>query len=434
MRRVLIITYYWPPTGGSGVQRWLKFSKYLPENGWQPVIYTPSNPEATTKDDTLLKDIPDTAEIIKQPIIEPYSIYKLFMGKRHSETKGFINPINNNDNKSFKERVSLWIRSNVFIPDPRIFWVNPSVRFLKKYLKQHPVDAIVSTGPPHSMHLIALKLSRATGIRWIADFRDPWTKDFSFKHLNMGKAVYSKHKHLELAVLKQANEIVTVTYNMKKEFEEMVDKVVNVVHNGYDESDFADKPVSLDDHFSITFSGLFNAEGNPENLWKVLNNISIKDDSFRKDLIIQLIGKVDNSILESINKSNLSDNLIQTGYLNHCETTLLQQKSRVLLLPLRNQPEAIGILSGKYFEYLAAQRPIIAFGPLNSELATSLKDTSAGEIFDWNEVSRLQHHIEQLYLSYKNNNSRVLDKNPINTEYSRRSLTSKIVKILDNDE
>ncbi|MBQ2550007.1 MAG: glycosyl transferase family 1, partial [Bacteroidales bacterium] len=172
MKRVLIITYYWPPSGGSGVQRWVKFSKYLPSEGWQPVIYTPSNPEYTSVDRTLEAEISPQTEVIRRPITEPYGIYRRLMGKGSSTDMktltagaagGSVTPISSG-RKSFKQRLSLWIRGNFFVPDPRIWWIRPSVRFLKKYLKEHPVDVIVTTGPPHSMHLIGEKLSKATGL------------------------------------------------------------------------------------------------------------------------------------------------------------------------------------------------------------------------------------------------------------------------------
>ena len=171
MKKVLVITYYWPPTGGSGVQRWVKFAKYLPQFGWQPVIYTPENPEMTSVDKTLEGDIPPEAIVIKRPITEFYTLYRRLMGRGDSSVKE-VNPINNRE-RTFKQKLMLALRGNLFIPDPRVTWVGPSVRFLKKYLEENPVDIIVSTGPPHSMHLIAMKVAAATGIPWVADFRDP---------------------------------------------------------------------------------------------------------------------------------------------------------------------------------------------------------------------------------------------------------------------
>lgn len=171
MKRVLIITYYWPPSGGSGVQRWLKFVKYLREFGWEPVVYTPENPEMPSSDTSLLSEVSEDIEIIKTKIWEPYSFYKRFIGKKKSEkiNTGFLSE---SKKPKLTEALSVWIRGNIFIPDARKFWIKPSVKFLKKYLADNPVDAMVSTGPPHSMHLIALGIKKSLNTPWIADFRD----------------------------------------------------------------------------------------------------------------------------------------------------------------------------------------------------------------------------------------------------------------------
>ena len=260
MRRVLIITYYWPPSGGSGVQRWVKFAKYLPKEGWQPVIYTPQNPELTTIDKTLSSEIPPEAEIVKRKIFEPYGIYRKLMGKNSStdlktltsagSDGGEVNPINGGG-KSWKQRLSLYIRGNFFIPDPRVLWVRPSVRFLKSYLKDHPVDVIVSTGPPQSMHLIGLALSKETGIPWVADFRDPWTKMFYFKHLGLTPKSEAKHHELEKKVLDGASRIISVSPMVQEDFRKMTSTPVELITNGFDEDDFNHR-VDLDENFNIT--------------------------------------------------------------------------------------------------------------------------------------------------------------------------------------
>ena len=193
MKRVLIITYYWPPSGGSGVQRWLKMSKYLPENGWQPVIYTPEDGEFPIIDTSLEKDVCPEAEVVKRPIVEPYTLYKRFVGMRAEEKVkvGFTDE--SGKQKGWKARLSMWIRGNLFIPDARCWWIRPSVRFLLKYLKDNPVDAIISTGPPHSMHLIALRLKAKLGLPWIADFRDPWTDIDFYNELRLTQWADCKH-------------------------------------------------------------------------------------------------------------------------------------------------------------------------------------------------------------------------------------------------
>ena len=218
MKRVLVITYYWPPAGGSGVQRWVKFSKYLPSEGWQPVIYTPENPEMQSEDSSLGADVPPEAEIIRRPITEIYSLYRRLTGKSASRSQ--VNMVNGGK-KSLAGRLMMWVRGKFFVPDPRVSWVRPSVKFLKKYLREHPVDVIVSTGPPHSMHLIAQKVSLATGIPWISDFRDPWTKIFYFKHLHLSPRTVRKHQHLQTSVLDNSKAVIADWPLVQEEFREM---------------------------------------------------------------------------------------------------------------------------------------------------------------------------------------------------------------------
>ncbi len=409
MKRVLIITYYWPPTGGSGVQRWLKMSKYLPSLGWQPVIYTPSNPERAMTDDTLLNDVSPEAEILTHKIIEPYALFKAFLGKKNKETgTGSVNPINGAANKSIKMKISLWIRANLFIPDPRITWYRPSVKYLTKYLKKHPVDAIVTTGPPQSMHLIGRELHRRTGIKWIADFRDPWTRIFYFKHLPLTKISYKKHLRLEKSVLMEADKVVTVTAPIADELQEIIrnaggqaDKVL-MIPNGYDDADYAEK-VPQDEPFTILHTGLFDTNGNPLKLWKVLRCLCDRYPQFNSFMRLELIGKCDKDVLSSIEAAGLKEHLVAKGYRPHTEVNRRQQAAHALILPLRKEPESNGILTGKFPEYIAVAHPIIAFGPKDSALDQALQFNDAGRIFDWEEEKDLEAYILTLFIRYMEN-------------------------------
>ena len=439
MKRVLIITYYWPPTAGSGVQRWLKMSKYLPQYGWQPVIYTPENPEAGMTDESLLRDIAPEAEVIKRPILEPYTVFNILTGKKKGgKSKGntggtAVNPINAVGHKSLLMRLSLWLRANVFVPDPRFLWVRPSVRFLKQYLREHPVDAIVSTGPPHSMHLIARALHRSTGIPWTADFRDPWTRIFYFKHLPLTRRSRKRYAAMELSVLREADHVVAVTDNMVRDFLEELgpgqqDKgKFHVIENGYDEADFTGiTAAELPAGFNLVHTGLFSAEGNPRRLWKILAELCRDLPGFGRDLHLTFAGKTDPEILAAVREAGLGDCLTDRGYIPHHEANRLQKAADLLLLPLREEPEAAGILTGKYFEYLAAGRPIAAFGPHGSVLEYSLTATNTGKMFDWDEEIPLKAYITALY-------TRTLAFEP-NTEaisaYTRRSLAGRYAEIL----
>ncbi|HER09404.1 MAG TPA: glycosyl transferase family 1, partial [Bacteroides sp.] len=238
MKKVLIITYYWPPSGGAGVQRWLKLTRYLPDFGWQPVVYAPENPEAPVDDLSLLEDVHPEVKVVKRRIWEPYRYYRRFLGMSPSDriNAGFLNE---KEKPGKKEGISVWIRGNLFIPDARKFWIRPSARFLTRYLRQHPVDAIISSGPPHSMHLIAQKLRKKFDLPWIADFRDPWTEIDFYDQLRLTRRADRKHRSLEQAVLKGADRVLVIGKSMAKRFRELAGIDPVVLPNGYDEADFA---------------------------------------------------------------------------------------------------------------------------------------------------------------------------------------------------
>ncbi len=427
MKRVLVITYYWPPVGGSGVQRWVKFAKYLPSEGWQPVIYTPSNPDMGSVDESLLSDIPAKAEIIKRPIFEPYGIYRKLTG-----SKGQIKIEANSGGdgkKSLLKRISLWIRSNFFMPDPRCLWIGPSIRFLKKYLKEHPVDIIVSTGPPQSMHLIARKVSLATGIPWVADFRDPWTKIFYFKHLMLGKRAERKHHELEQRVLDDATAVVAVSPMVQADFAAMTKTPVCLVTNGYDESDYAEAVVP-EKGFNVVHTGLLTAEGNPVELWKILGDKCREDADFAASFRLTLAGKTDETVLESIRKAGLGDYLTDLGYIDHNKAVQQQRKASVLILPIREEPETKAILPGKLFEYLAARRPILGVGTGEGAMSVVLKETGAGRIFDWDDSAGISKYVDSLWNAFKAGGVMIPDADI--DKYSRRMTTRKMVELFNS--
>ena len=426
MKRVLVITYYWPPVGGSGVQRWVKFAKYLPSEGWQPVIYTPSNPDMGSIDESLLSEIPAEAEIIKRPIFEPYGIYRKLTGSK-GQIKIEANP-GATGGKSFLKRLSLWIRSNFFMPDPRCMWINPSVRFLKKYLKEHPVDIIVSTGPPQSMHLIARKVSLSTGIPWVADFRDPWTKIFYFKHLKLSRLARRKHFELEQKVLDDATAVVAVSPLVQADFAAMTSTPVHLVTNGYDESDYIDT-VEPDDGFNIVHTGLLTAEGNPVELWKALGEKCRTDAEFASSFKLTLAGKTDTAVLDSIRQAGLGEYMTNLGYIDHDKAVQQQRKASVLILPIREEPETKAILPGKLFEYLAARRPIIGVGTGEGAMATVLKETGAGNIFDWDDSAGISEYVDSLWNAFKAGG--VITPDADIEKYSRRMTTRKMVELFD---
>ena len=424
MKRALIITYYWPPTGGSGVQRWVKFSKYLPEFGWQPVIYTPENPERLAEDGSLLGDVPECAEIIRTRISEPYEVYRRLVGKKKE-----VNPINS-QKKNFKQRLSVWIRGNFFIPDPRVGWVGPSVRYLTKYLKEHPVDVVVTTGPPQSMHLIGRGLKRALGVRWIADFRDPWTEMFYFKHLGLTRCSERRHRRLEQSVLDEADAVISVSPPVQKDFQSKTATPVYLVTNGFDEADFPAEAATAaaPESFRIVHTGLFASDGNPLGLWDVLAAKCGSDEAFSKALRIRLAGKVDTGIVEALRSRGLGDKLDLLGYLPHDDTVREQRAADVLILPLRQEPEYAKVLPGKIFEYLAARRPVLGIGQEEGAAAVVLRDASAGEMFGWDNADGVRGFIDREWRRHLEGG--VPPAGADIDKYARRSLTRALTDIL----
>ncbi len=448
MKRVLIIAYYWPPAGGSGVQRWVKFAKYLPSNGWQPVVCTPLNPEYYSKDETLARDVPPEAEVLRLSITEPYGIYRRLMGKSSStdmktltsaaadasnargESSDNVNPISA-EHKSLKQKISLWVRANLFIPDPRIWWLGPCSRQLKKYLKEHPVDVIVTTGPPQSMHLIGRRLSKATGIPWVADFRDPWTKMFYFKHLPLTKYSLKKHLRLEKAVLDDATAVIAVTPLVQKDFQGMTSTPVHLITNGFDEDDFANVNKGLaegrENKFRAVHTGIFAADGNPLALWDVLAELCRKDEDFHNRLEIRLAGKVDEAIVEAIRSRGLGENLQLVGYVSHERAVAEQQCADLLLLPLRQEPEYRSVLPGKIFEYLAARRPVLGIGQPDGIAAKVLEDSGVGVMRDWDDVSGIRETVQAVF-----EGRLCCDPDADLEKYTRRSLTGQLAGLLNN--
>ena len=428
MRRVLIIAYYWPPSAGSGVQRWLKFAKYLPEFGWQPVIYTPKNPDFEIQDVSLLKEIPEQVEVLKKDIWEPYSLHRLFFGNKADKIKsaGVVTA----SKSSWKSYLSNWIRGNVFIPDPKIFWVKPSVKFLKTYLSRHPVDLIISTGTPHSMHLIAKRLKTDIKIPWIADFRDPMSKLDMLESYHISSRNFRKYQDLEQSVIKQADIVLTTSEVWRRDFDDLGANRSECITNGYDESDFAGE-VEPYKKFVISHFGLLNHLRNPIQLWKALAELCEENSEFKDDLSIHVGGTIDQDVIEEIRAYNdLNKRLQMFDYLSHGKVIEEYLKSSVLLLLLFNSKSGTGNIPGKLFEYLAAKKPIIAFGKGDGDSKEIIIKTQSGSFFDYDEdnIKELKAQLLSTYRQFKEKHIR----EPIDAyNYSRFALTEKLVGYLN---
>ncbi len=433
MKKVLIITYYWPPSGGAGVQRWVKFVKYLRDFGWEPIIYIPENPHYPILDKSFEKDLPENLQIIKHPIWEPYSFYKKFMGMKKEEKvqHGFIQE---KKQSSLKQSISIWIRSNFFIPDARKFWIKPSIKYLSKYFSQHEKpDVIVSTGPPHSMHLIAMGVKKKLNIPWVADFRDPWTGIDFYDQLKLTKWADRKHRRLERQVLTNADKVISVGWNWAKELNKLGAKKVDVITNGFDDMDFKSvKTLNVkSDKFSLSHIGSLNKDRNSSVLWSALSELVKENPKFKDRLEIKLVGKVDHYVFEDLDKAGLKEFLNKIDYVPHKEIPNVLRNSDILLLLLNNTPNIEGIITGKIFEYLAAQRSILCIGSGTGDASKIIKETNSGTAVDFNDKDQMKEFILKEFEKYNSGTKSFSDKSEI-YKYSRRNLTKKISEILNN--
>lgn len=428
IKKILIITYYWPPAGGPGVQRWLKFAKYLPEFGWKPTVFIPENPSYPLLDESLEKDVPKDLEIIKTKIWEPYQLAE----KLNKSNKKFkAGQFDVGQNQSWKSKFSIWIRGNFFIPDARIFWVKPSIKYLKKYLSENHFDALVTTGPPHSLHLIGLGLKKEfPQLKWISDFRDPWTEISYYKHLKLTKSSDKKHRDLEQKVFKTADITLATSFTDAENFRKNGAKAICIT-NGFDSE--ASTAFNIPGEygqkkFTLSYVGVLEQLRNPEILWKVLDEIITENEGFANDFELKFAGRIDDKILDYLNSLKLKNSIKNLGYLSHDKALQEMANSELLLITNFPQQSSKGIIPGKIFEYLATGKQILSFGPKDADVATILEETKAGKHFDYSEKEKVKDFIFNQYLNWKSGKT---NDNPSSIEqYSRKNLTKTLSQVL----
>ncbi len=423
-KKLLIITYYWPPAGGPGVQRWLKFVKYLPDFDVQPIVFVPENPTYPIVDSNLVAEVSDKAIILKTPIFEPYQLASFLSKNKTKKISSGIIP--NQKKQSFLEKVMLWVRGNLFIPDARVFWVKPSVAYLEKYIRENEIDTIITSGPPHSLHLIGLELKQKMNLKWLADFRDPWTTIGYHKSLRLSHYAAKKHKQLESQVLNSADTIIVTSKTTKAEFQALTTKPIEVITNGFD-VEKVDKQ-SLDTKFSLAHIGSFLSERNPKIVWECLVELCDEIPDFKSHLEIKLIGAISQEVLETIEQFGLNSFLNNLGYVSHAEAVAHQRKSQVLLLIEINSDETKSILPGKLFEYMVSERPILAIGPKDSDFAEIITNTNSGVFFEYSEKAKLKQTIQEYFNQFLVGK---LQSHAVGLQqYSRKNLTQQLVALL----
>jgi glycosyltransferase involved in cell wall biosynthesis len=423
MKKVLIITYYWPPSGGAGVQRWLKFAKYLPEFGWQPVILTvdPQYASYPQRDESLANEIGPDCLVYTTKSFELYNLYKLISGKKEVPYGGFANE----SKEGLLQKVSKFLRGNFLLPDPRKGWNKYALKKAEELIREFNIETVVTTSPPHSTQLIGLSLKKRHDIRWIADLRDPWTDIYyyhQFKHTALARSI---DRNYERQVIEQADVVVSVSEDVKRIFAEksqlsIAAKTV-VIPNGYDEEDFKLKDIPTESRKIITYTGTISEAYDVD---KLLDALVRLDEKLKAQLLIRFVGKIPITVEQRFRDTGLDIELV--GYVDHPKSIEYLLRSDLLLLVIPKVANNKGILTGKFFEYMASQKPILAIGPVDGDLTKIILETNCGRIYDYSDSEGMIRFIQNVF------DPEIASVKPETTErYSRRELTHRIAGLFD---
>ena len=400
-KKVLIITYYWPPSGAIGVHRCLKFAKYLKKMGWEPIVYTAKDAQYPYLDDSNFKHIPKNITVLKGRIIEPFNLFKIISGRKKDAV--LTNPVQVRDKKQkFIDKLSIWIRGNFFIPDARSLWIRPSVKLLSKYLRDNPVDAIISNGPPHTNTTIAYKLSEKLNIPWLADYQDPWTQIDYHNEFMLTKFATKKHERMEQKAFKIAKKTTIASPSWKKDLESIGAKNVDVIFWGYDEDDFIGFNANKNNDFIISHAGLFGHDRNPIEFFNALKDLKKENKLFAKNLKIKLAGPIDYSVKQSLEDAGLSENTTLLGSIPRNDALQLTLDSSLLLLPLNKADNAMGRIPGKLFEQMRSYNPILCLGPEGSDVENIITETKTGKSFKYSDYNGIKQYILEVFTNFTN--------------------------------
>ena len=427
LKKVLIVTYYWPPAGGSGVQRWLMFAKYLRDFGWEPVIYTAENPEVPHFDHSLLAEVPSGLEVIRGPIWEPFDVYRSLTGRKKDEPVSMV--VDLKKKKSVAQRLSLWVRSNLFIPDAKKFWIRPSVKLLQQRISQGDIAVLVTTGPPHSCHRIGFYLKKKfPKLPWLADFRDPWTQIDFFKELDLTNRALAKHRLKEKEVLSGADKVVVIGPHMARSFESIVNRDYQVIFNGYDGSSQSEEQ-ALDQEFSLVHIGIYSKSRNHPSLLRAIQVLGESNDVFKDKFKLIFVGQVDESVKRQVTAFGLQKMVEYRDFVPHGQVSKIQQSARMLYLSINNVEGCQGVLTGKLFEYIQTDRPILLIGPRDGDAAQLAGDLQGVDVVEFEAQAQIQEVLLaqfELYLSGKDSRF-----SRDTSAYTRAALTKKLATALD---
>ena len=434
LKKVLVITYYWPPSGGAGVQRSLKFVKYLSQMGFSPVVLTVDETKASypLNDPSLLMEVPDHVKVVRTNSFEPLNILSSLIGKKNVPYGGFANA----NKESKKQKLLRWIRGNFFIPDARVGWTKYAVVEARRIIRDEKIDCVYISSPPHSSQLIGLKLKKEfPAVRWVADLRDPWTDIYYYKDLLHGERAKKKDAQFEKQVLEEADAIIVVSEPIKYSFLKksilIIPDKIQVLPNGYDESDFKSGVATSDEEFTITYVGTMADSYHPEIFFNVFKKL-VSKYSYLK-IRFKFIGDAPWTLKKMVDGLGLESYCKWGGHIIHDEAVLEMQKANALLLIIPDTAGAKGILTGKLFEYLGSKRFIIGIGPKHGDAASIIHECNAGEMFERNEEMEMYSWMMEKLELWKSGKEYAFANDSIKN-YTRDTLTKRLSIILSDSK
>lgn len=428
-KKVLVITYYWPPCGGIGVLRNLKFVKYLRKFGWEPIVYTAENPSYPFLDYMNEKEIPEGITVLKGKIWEPLNLFKKISGRKKSDPLQNITATTSSK-KSWIDDFGTWVRGNFFIPDARAGWIKPSIKTLSDYLNEHTIDAILTDGPPHTNTVIGMRISQKFIIPWLADFQDPWTQVDYYKLMHIGKRADKKHKRLEQEVFQTAKKITIASPGWKRDIESIGAKNVDVIYYGYDEADFKDFQKQKTDYFKIFHAGLLGNDRNISCFFEVIKEIIDEKPELSAIIRIDFAGEVDFSNKQAVTNNGLDKITTFHGMISRKEVIAHYETSSLLLLPINQAENAQGRIPGKLFECMRTYSPILVFGPSNGDVKQIVESKESGISVEYQTDKEIQKNYLLTLIDKHLRGVQLLESHDI-SEFSNYELTKKLAGYLD---
>lgn len=429
MKRALIITYYWPPSGGAGVQRWLKFVKYLPGFNVVPLIVTvdPAKASYPVTDRSLVSDVPADLEVHTTSTSEPFNLYKGLLRKKEIPFAGFANE----KKASLTQKFAKFIRGNLFIPDARVGWNRYAFRECSRLIEEGKVDVVITTSPPHSTQLVGLKLKKKYNIPWIADLRDPWTDIYYYSQMSHTSLAKKIDAGYERDVLENADKVITVSHRIRETLAAKSSAIdpskIVVIPNGYDEADFGLQSAEKQDKFVITYTGTIAESYEFTNFILALKEVMSRHPEV--PLKLRFAGTMPPSLKARLEEA-FGDALEVKGYITHHESVQMLHHTSALLLVIPQVPDNKGILTGKLFEYLAARKPVIGIGPADGNAAAIIDECGAGRMFEPGDKQHLLEYLEKLVQDWQKKHNIDIAGDAYK-KYSRKELTRRLSELIN---